>query len=207
MAKRPIQSIHARGCISYNETIFLSCLFRHFTSTTTSPKNTTPNMLSTIKTSLCSVLLLATYATAATQSAINLEVKYCSKENTGASNSQGTFLPKHFCLDKSVILTSSQVPTSISLWVLATTSARANSPTLSCSTRTAGARTRSRLRSSALRTATKDVLGTPTRSVATRVQTCMHTYLSMALPSLVARQHLRLAYSNLGRAHLYGMSY
>jgi hypothetical protein len=48
-------------------------------------------MLSTIKTSLCSVLLLATYATAASQSAINLEVKYCSKENTGASNDQGTF--------------------------------------------------------------------------------------------------------------------
>ncbi|KAM0695203.1 hypothetical protein Q7P36_005559 [Cladosporium allicinum] len=47
-------------------------------------------MLSTIKTSLCSVLLLATYATAASQSAINLEVKYCSKENTGASNDQGS---------------------------------------------------------------------------------------------------------------------
>jgi hypothetical protein len=56
-------------------------------------------MLSTIKTSLCSVLLLATYATAASQSAINLEVKYCSKQNTGASNDQGTFILEHFHLD------------------------------------------------------------------------------------------------------------
>jgi hypothetical protein len=49
-----------------------------------------------IKSSLCSVLLLATYATAATQSAINLEVKYCSKDNTGASNDQGKLTPKGF---------------------------------------------------------------------------------------------------------------
>jgi hypothetical protein len=56
-------------------------------------------MLSTIKTSLCSVLLLATYATAASQSAINLEVKYCSKENTGASNDQGTFISQYFRLN------------------------------------------------------------------------------------------------------------
>jgi len=45
-----------------------------------------------IKNSLASVLLLASYAAAQSapgQSAINLEVKYCSKENTGASNAQG----------------------------------------------------------------------------------------------------------------------
>jgi hypothetical protein len=60
-------------------------------------------MLSTIKTSLCSVLLLATYATAASQSAINLEVKYCSKENTGSSNDQGTYR-KTFVLAISTML-------------------------------------------------------------------------------------------------------
>lgn len=50
-----------------------------------------------IKNSLASVLLLASYAAAAAQSApgqsaINLEVEYCSKENTGASNAQGTLI-------------------------------------------------------------------------------------------------------------------
>ena len=48
-----------------------------------------------IKNSLASVLLLASYAAAQSapgQSAINLEVKYCSKENTGASNAQGAFI-------------------------------------------------------------------------------------------------------------------
>jgi len=45
-----------------------------------------------IKNSLASVLLLVSYAAAQSapgQSAINLEVKYCSKENTGSSNAQG----------------------------------------------------------------------------------------------------------------------
>lgn len=44
-----------------------------------------------IKSSLASVLLLASYAAAAApgQSAINLQVEYCSKQNTGASNAQG----------------------------------------------------------------------------------------------------------------------
>jgi hypothetical protein len=50
-----------------------------------------------IKNSLASVLLLASYAAAASQSApgqsaINLQVEYCSKENTGSANAQGTFI-------------------------------------------------------------------------------------------------------------------
>jgi hypothetical protein len=208
VAKQPI---HARGCISYIETIFLSCLFRHFTSTRISPNNTISNiskMLSTIKTSLCSVLLLATYATAATQSAINLEVKYCSKENTGASNDQGTSLLERFRLEYlSLANVISQVPTSTNLWALATTFARANSPTQFSSTRNATARTTSRPRRSAWRAVTRDALATLTRSAATRVPVCSPTLLSMALPSLAARQHLRSVYSCFARAHPYGTSY
>lgn len=47
-----------------------------------------------IKNSLASVLLLASCAAAAApgQSAINLQVEYCSKQNTGASNAQGAFI-------------------------------------------------------------------------------------------------------------------
>jgi hypothetical protein len=50
-----------------------------------------------IKNSLASVLLLASYAAAASQSApgqsaINLQVEACSKENTGASNAQGMYI-------------------------------------------------------------------------------------------------------------------
>lgn len=177
-----------------------SCLFRHFTSTTTSPKITTPNisnMLSTIKTSLCSVLLLATYATAASQSAINLEVKYCSKENTGASNDQGTFGFRLDYLNHADVI--SQVPTSTNLWALATTCARASSPTQFSSTRNATARTRSRQRRSAWRAATRDAPATLTRSAATRVPVCSLTSLLMALPSLAARPHPLLVYSCLGR--------
>jgi hypothetical protein len=156
-------------------------------------------MLSTIKTSLCSVLLLATYATAASQSAINLEVKYCSKENTGSSNDQGTSLLERFSLEYlSLANVISQVPTSTNLWALATTCARASSPMQFSSTRNATARTRSRLRRSAWRAATRDVLVTLTRSAATRVPVCSLTLLSMALPSLAARHHLLSVYSCLG---------
>jgi hypothetical protein len=41
--------------------------------------------------------VLATYAAAASQageSAINLSVQYCSKENTGASNEQGACISR-----------------------------------------------------------------------------------------------------------------
>jgi len=56
--------------------------------------NSTHIMLS-IKSSLASVLLLATYATAVSQSApgqsaINLKVQYCSEENTGSASAKGT---------------------------------------------------------------------------------------------------------------------
>jgi hypothetical protein len=148
-------------------------------------------MLSTIKTSLCSVLLLATYATAASQSAINLEVKYCSKDNTGAGNDQGRPILEHVRLDRLGQANAiSQVPTSTNLWALATTCARASSPTQFSSTRNATARTRSRQRRSAWRAATRDAPATLTRSAATRVPACLLTLLSMALPSLVARQLL-----------------
>ena len=147
-------------------------------------------MLSTIKTSLCSVLLLATYATAASQSAINLEVKYCSKENTGASNDQGTFGFRLDYLNHADVI--SQVPTSTNLWALATTSARANLPTQSCSTRNVGARTRSRPMMSAWRTATNSALATLTSTAATRVPDSTVMCLSTALLSpLAARQPLR----------------
>ena len=146
-----------------------------------------------IKSSLCSVLLLATYATAATQSAINLKVEYCSKDNTGASNDQGQFLSNCFrlaCL--SLANLNSQVPTSTSLWALATTSARANSPTRSCSTRNVGAPTKNRLTRSAWRTATSSALATLTSTAATRVLDSMVTCpLTALLSPLVARQPLR----------------
>lgn len=50
-----------------------------------------------IKTSLCSALLLATQAVAVaqwsgTQGAGNMTVEYCSKENTGVKNDQGTWV-------------------------------------------------------------------------------------------------------------------
>jgi hypothetical protein len=150
-------------------------------------------MLSTIKTSLCSVLLLATYATAASQSAINLEVKYCSKQNTGASNDQGMSISQYFRLDYMHLSHADlipQVPTSTNLWALATICARANSPTQFSNTRNATARTRSRPRRSASRAVTKDVLATLTRSVETRALACSLMSLSMVLPSLVARLHL-----------------
>jgi len=145
-----------------------------------------------IKSSLCSVLLLATYATAASQSAINLEVEYCSKDNTGASNDQGRSLSNCFRFEYlSPANLSSQVPTSTNLWALATTSARVNSPTQSCSTRNVGARMRSRPTRPAWTTATKNVLATLTSTAATRALGSMVTCLSMALPSLAARQPLR----------------
>jgi hypothetical protein len=167
-------------------------------------------MLSTIKTSLCSVLLLATYATAASQSAINLEVKYCSKQNTGASNGQGTFISQYFRLDYMHLSHADlipQVPISTNLWALATICAKASSPTQFCSTRNASARTRSLPRRSALRAATKDALATLTRSAETRALACSLTSLSMALPSLVARQPLLSVYPNLGSAHLHVIAY
>ena len=97
-----------RGATAYSElaslsscTLYLSFLgtsfdltfFCHQHNTTSLSLNFYIIMLS-IKNSLASVLLLASYAAAAApgQSAINLQVEYCSSENTGASNAQGTFI-------------------------------------------------------------------------------------------------------------------
>lgn len=63
-----------------------------------------------IKSSLCSILMLATYAAAAGQSApgqsaINLSVEYCSKENTGTDNDQGAFISMTFSVATLAVLT------------------------------------------------------------------------------------------------------
>jgi hypothetical protein len=75
--------------------LYLSFSAFHFTffATNTSLSLNFHTIMLSIKNSLASVLLLASYAAAQSapgQSAITLEVKYCSKENTGSSNAQGT---------------------------------------------------------------------------------------------------------------------
>jgi hypothetical protein len=88
------------GMLIANSCSSFVLLYTHslpLSSLPTTPHSLIAIMLS-IKNSLCSVLLLASYAAAASQSApgqsvINLEVESCSKENTGASNAQGTFMP------------------------------------------------------------------------------------------------------------------
>jgi hypothetical protein len=67
--------------------------FTFFATNTSLSLNFHTIIMLSIKNSLASVLLLASYAAAQSapgQSAINLEVKYCSKGNTGSSNAQGT---------------------------------------------------------------------------------------------------------------------
>lgn len=187
-----------------SELVSLFRIFRDFTSATSLTLSTlytrfifpTLIMLS-IKNSLCSALLLATYATAAKpgQSAINLSVEYCSDENTGADNDKGVYSP--FVI-KQLIRTNThhQAPTSTKPSASATIHARANSNTLSCSTKNAGARTRSRLRQSTLRSATNLAPATRSRSVATKVPACTPTSLLTALPSVMS--HLRSV--NLSRS-------